>query len=454
MMKLDRRVVGFRFLPTDEELVVDYLLSKVLGFPLPSDDYVKDCNLYGDLEPWDIWKQYFRGGAHEEEDDADDDGDEKKNDLYFFTPLKKRTATGTRLDRSVGSNGGSWHEENVGKEAQTLDGAVSWTLKRFSYRTKKNKKEEKKPQTSCCSWIMHEYCLLPIPELGLDSAAASKLAVCRLRKKESSKKRKNNNNKSASRVILIHDAAYSHVDAESSIIDDNEAHESQGSTSTYKRRKLHGEDQQQVVVSSSSVEVQMQRRQCLLSGVNQGLASDGGRKQELQEVESSLFQKEIDQCSSEVKEDVVDGKGNLINEEEEELDSLLDKEIEESLAQVKEDDGVDGNGNEEEEEELDSLFDKEIEECLADVKEDNGIDGNGNQGVVSPSFQAGSINEGEGAMTQQQSVEMELVTAEEAAWWSAVSASAEGTCNVNNAFGFNYVDCPFTVEGLLAECSC
>ncbi|CAL1412427.1 unnamed protein product [Linum trigynum] len=380
-----RRNVGFRFLPTDEELVVHYLLSKLIGFPLPSDDYVKDCNLYGDLEPWDIWN-HFRGGAHEEEDADDDGDDEKKNDLYFFTPLKKRTATRQRIDRSVGSNGGAWHGEDSGKESQTLDGAVSWTQKRFTYRAKKSKGE----QTSCCSWIMHEYCLLPIPELGLDSAAASKLAVCRLRKKENSKKRKNNNNKSTSRVILIHDAADNDVAPAAS--------DDQGSTTTYKRRKLHGgDDQQVVVVSSSSVEVEMERP-CLSSEVGHGSASRGGHEEELV---SPRFQAEPEGCSSAVLK--------------------------------------------EEEEELDSLFDKEIEECLADVKEDNG-----NQGVVSPSFHAGS-NEGEGAMTQQQSVEMESVTAEEAAWWSAVSASAEGTCN--DAFGFN-VDCGYTVEGLLAECCC
>ncbi|CAL1373822.1 unnamed protein product [Linum trigynum] len=393
-----RRNVGFRFLPTDDELVVDYLLSKLIGLPLPSDDYVKDCNLYGDLEPWDIWN-HFQGAAHEEEDEEDaDGGDEKKNDLYFFTPLKKRTATGQRIDRSVGSNGGAWHGEDSGKESQTLDGAVSWIQKRFTYRAKKSK-DDKGTQSSCCSWIMHEYCLVPIPALGLDYAAASKLAVCRLRKKESSKKRKNNNNnKSAPRVILIHDAADNDVAPAAS--------DDQGSTTTYKRRKLHGGDDQQVVVVSSSVDVEMERP-CLLSEVLQGSASGGGHEDELV---SPPFQAEPEGCSSAVLK--------------------------------------------EEEEELDSLFDKEIEECLADVKEDNGIDGNGNQEVVSPSFfQAGS-NEGEGAMTQQQSVEMELlVTAEEAAWWSAVSASAEGTCNVNDAFGFN-VDCGYTVEGLLAECCC
>ncbi|CAL1412426.1 unnamed protein product [Linum trigynum] len=96
------------------------------------------------MEPWDIWNQYFRGGAHKEDADDGDDDEKKNNRLYLFTPLKKRTATGSRLDRSVGSNGGTWHEDNVGRESQTLGGAVLWTVKRFSYRTKKNKKEEDK----------------------------------------------------------------------------------------------------------------------------------------------------------------------------------------------------------------------------------------------------------------------------------------------------------------------
>jgi hypothetical protein len=45
--------VGFRFRPSDEELVRDYLLKKVKGEELPWDG-IGECDLYGGKPPWQI----------------------------------------------------------------------------------------------------------------------------------------------------------------------------------------------------------------------------------------------------------------------------------------------------------------------------------------------------------------------------------------------------------------
>lgn len=44
---------GFRFRPTDEELVLQYLRRKALGFPLPA-AVVPDLPRLHSLDPWDI----------------------------------------------------------------------------------------------------------------------------------------------------------------------------------------------------------------------------------------------------------------------------------------------------------------------------------------------------------------------------------------------------------------
>ncbi|KAK4838716.1 hypothetical protein QYF36_015865 [Acer negundo] len=66
---------GYRFTPTGEELILDYLFHKVHGNPLPSLTAVIDCDIYG----CDIcaWKRLF-----EESEDEDT--------MYFFARLKKK----------------------------------------------------------------------------------------------------------------------------------------------------------------------------------------------------------------------------------------------------------------------------------------------------------------------------------------------------------------------------
>ncbi|KAK1550452.1 hypothetical protein Q3G72_019361 [Acer saccharum] len=55
---------GYRFTPTGEELILDYLFHKVHSNPLPSVTAVIDCDIYsGDIR---AWKRLFE--ESEEED--------------------------------------------------------------------------------------------------------------------------------------------------------------------------------------------------------------------------------------------------------------------------------------------------------------------------------------------------------------------------------------------------
>ncbi|XVF07952.1 hypothetical protein REPUB_Repub06bG0183600 [Reevesia pubescens] len=75
---------GYRFLPTDQELIVHYLLNKVKREALSSDAVI-DCEIYGDddKEPWKIF---------------DKTSGEK---VYVFTRLKKN-GKARRVERRVG----------------------------------------------------------------------------------------------------------------------------------------------------------------------------------------------------------------------------------------------------------------------------------------------------------------------------------------------------------------
>ncbi|RWV77292.1 hypothetical protein GW17_00061898 [Ensete ventricosum] len=84
MEPLDLVPSGYRFLPTAEELVVDYLANWVAGLPLPG-RAVAFADVYG-TEPWNLL------------------GD--RQEAFFFTERKPKSSGGSRVDRKAGS--GSW----------------------------------------------------------------------------------------------------------------------------------------------------------------------------------------------------------------------------------------------------------------------------------------------------------------------------------------------------------
>lgn len=44
---------GFRFHPTDEELILHYLRKKVASIPLPANSIIADINIYK-FAPWEL----------------------------------------------------------------------------------------------------------------------------------------------------------------------------------------------------------------------------------------------------------------------------------------------------------------------------------------------------------------------------------------------------------------
>ncbi|XP_044473981.1 NAC domain-containing protein 41-like [Mangifera indica] len=148
---------GLKFRPTDDELIGHYLHHKIFcGLPLYRYFNIKDCDLYGSQEPWEIWEFYKRNSGDDE-------------DLYFFTVLKKKSSNGKRICRRIGS--GSWMGEDAAKEIQT-NGKVIGSKKRYRYENKGSEHDG--------GWIMHEYSL----------SGHDEYVLCRIRKNDRPAKKK------------------------------------------------------------------------------------------------------------------------------------------------------------------------------------------------------------------------------------------------------------------------
>ncbi|XP_042440134.1 NAC domain-containing protein 83-like [Zingiber officinale] len=120
---------GFRFHPTDEELVVQYLKRKVFSCPLPS-SVIRDINL-AKFDPWNL-----PGGCEEER--------------YFFNLKEAKYPTGSRSNRAAGS--GYWKATGKEKPIKSASfGQVVGMKQVFVFF-------RGKPATGTkTDWVMHEY---------------------------------------------------------------------------------------------------------------------------------------------------------------------------------------------------------------------------------------------------------------------------------------------------------
>ncbi|XP_038992470.1 NAC domain-containing protein 83-like [Hibiscus syriacus] len=124
---------GFRFHPTDEELVVQYLRRKVLAWPLPATiiPEVDVCK----ADPWDL------PGDLEQE-------------RYFFSTREAKYPNTNRSNRATVS--GYWKATGLDKQIVTSRGNQAVGMKKtlVFYRGKA-------PNGCRTDWIMHEYRVVP-----------------------------------------------------------------------------------------------------------------------------------------------------------------------------------------------------------------------------------------------------------------------------------------------------
>ncbi|WVY91020.1 hypothetical protein V8G54_036534 [Vigna mungo] len=148
---------GFRFHPTDEELVAYYLKRKINGRKIEL-EIIPEVDLYK-CEPWDLPGKSLLPG--------------KDLEWYFFSPRDRKYPNGSRTNRATKS--GYW--KATGKDRKVNSKARSVGMKKtlVYYRGRA-------PHGSRTNWVMHEY-RLDETECETASGLQDAYALCRVLKK-------------------------------------------------------------------------------------------------------------------------------------------------------------------------------------------------------------------------------------------------------------------------------
>ncbi|KAF5474347.1 hypothetical protein F2P56_006252 [Juglans regia] len=167
---------GFRFHPTDEELVVHYLKRKAASAPLPV-TIIAEVDLYK-FDPWELPSKATFG----------------EQEWYFFSPRDRKYPNGARPNRAATS--GYWKATGTDKPILTSNGNQKVGVKKALVFY-----GGKPPKGIKTNWIMHEYRLVDNQNTssskppGADHAANKKgslrlddWVLCRIYKKNNTQR--------------------------------------------------------------------------------------------------------------------------------------------------------------------------------------------------------------------------------------------------------------------------
>ncbi|KAE9588805.1 hypothetical protein Lal_00042185 [Lupinus albus] len=156
---------GFRFHPTDEELIHHYLVKKVASIPLPV-TIIAEVDIYK-LDPWDLPAKAAFG----------------EKEWYFFSPRDRKYPNGARPNRAAAS--GYWKATGTDKTIVTSlagEGRENIGVKKALVFY-----EGRPPKGVKTNWIMHEYRLLhnngPNNKVKDTSMRLDDWVLCRIYKK-------------------------------------------------------------------------------------------------------------------------------------------------------------------------------------------------------------------------------------------------------------------------------
>ncbi|XP_059316504.1 NAC domain-containing protein 83-like [Lycium ferocissimum] len=158
---------GFRFHPTDEELVVQYLKRKVFSCPLPA-SIIPDIDLHKS-DPWDL-----PGNLEQER--------------YFFSTREVKYRNGSRSNRAT--NSGYWKATGLDKQIVSSKGQQQLVGMKKTLVFYKGKP----PHGRRTDWIMHEYRLANLETNAKNVPTQENWVLCRifLKKRGSNKSEEEN----------------------------------------------------------------------------------------------------------------------------------------------------------------------------------------------------------------------------------------------------------------------
>ncbi|GLT87372.1 hypothetical protein SLE2022_054590 [Rubroshorea leprosula] len=153
---------GFRFHPTDEELILHYLRKKLTSTPFPV-SIIADVDIYK-FDPWDLPAKAAFG----------------EKEWYFFSPRDRKYPNGARPNRAAAS--GYWKATGTDKVIVTSSMVAGVGGGQESIGVKKALVfyKGRPPKGVKTNWIMHEYRLSDSPNGNYNRPAKSKDSSMRL----------------------------------------------------------------------------------------------------------------------------------------------------------------------------------------------------------------------------------------------------------------------------------
>ncbi|KAH7526417.1 hypothetical protein ACOSP7_016448 [Xanthoceras sorbifolium] len=155
---------GFRFYPSDEELIVHYLQNKVTARPLPA-TIIAEVDLYK-YNPWELPEKALFGEDHE---------------WYFFSPREKKYPNGSRPNRAAGV--GYWKATAIDKPIFSCSAGSS---KRVGVKKALVFYAGRAPRGLKTDWMMSEYRLIDTTTRLKESMRLDDWVLCRVRLKSNS----------------------------------------------------------------------------------------------------------------------------------------------------------------------------------------------------------------------------------------------------------------------------
>ncbi|CAK9316723.1 unnamed protein product [Citrullus colocynthis] len=155
---------GFRFHPTDEELIMFYLRNQATSKPCPV-SIIPEVDIYK-FDPWDLPEK----------------ADSGENEWYFFSPRDRKYPNGVRPNRAAVS--GYWKATGTDKAIYSASKYVGVKKALVFYKGKP-------PKGVKTDWIMHEYRLIESNKQSIKQSGSMRLddwVLCRIYKKRHSNK--------------------------------------------------------------------------------------------------------------------------------------------------------------------------------------------------------------------------------------------------------------------------
>ncbi|GLT81320.1 hypothetical protein SLA2020_527110 [Shorea laevis] len=149
---------GFRFHPTDEELVAYYLDRKISGRTIEL-EIIPEVDLYK-CEPWDLPDKSFLPS--------------KDMEWYFYSPRDKKYPNGSRTNRAT--QAGYWKATGKDRPVHSQKRAVGMKKTLVYY-------QGRAPHGMRTNWVMHEYRLIDSVCGTPSSSLKDSYALCRVFKK-------------------------------------------------------------------------------------------------------------------------------------------------------------------------------------------------------------------------------------------------------------------------------